>query len=143
MSTKKPNILLIPGAWHKADIFDSVAAILRTQAYSVETMTLPSAGGPVSTTVADDAEFIRDGYLNELVAQGKEVVVVMHSYSGIPGTESIKGLARKDLVGQGKQGGVIALVYIAAFLIPAGQSVESASPHGGLDPVVRVEVCDR
>ncbi|KAJ6111767.1 hypothetical protein N7523_007828 [Penicillium sp. IBT 18751x] len=135
----KPTILLIPGAWHEAGIFDTVAAILRAQGYPVESMTLPSAGGPVSTTVADDAEYIRGQYLKELVEQGKEVVMVMHSYSGIPGTESIKGLARKDLAAQGKQGGVIAIVYISAFLIPAGKTLESASPHGGLDPAVTIE----
>ncbi|KAJ5668097.1 uncharacterized protein N7477_006667 [Penicillium maclennaniae] len=135
----KPTILLIPGAWHEAGIFDTVAAILRAQGYPVESMTLPSAGGPVSTTVADDAEYIRGRYLKELVAQGKEVVMVMHSYSGIPGTESIQGLARKDLEAQGKQGGVVAIVYISAFLMPAGQSLEFASPHKGLDPAVTIE----
>lgn len=141
MSTEKPTILLIPGAWHKASSFEPVAAILRSQGYHVETTTLLSAGGPTSATVADDAEDIRQKNLNDLVAQGKEVVVVMHSYGGIPGTESVKGLARKDRAARNEKGGVIALVYIAAFLIPAGQSVESFMP-GGLDPAMTIDVSD-
>lgn len=142
MSAEKPTIILIPGAWHKADTFEPVASILRTQGYPVQAMTLLSAGGPPSTTVADDAEYIRKRYLLELVAHGKEIVLVMHSYSGIPGTESVSGLARKDLAARGKPGGVIALVYVTAFLIPAGQSVESLSPHGVLDPAMKIDVRD-
>lgn len=125
MASEKPTILLIPGAWHQANAVEDVAIILRAQRYPVHTMALLSVGGPTSTTVADDAEDIRQRYLTPLVTQGKEVIVVMHSYSGIPGTESIKGFARKDLAAQGKKGGVIGLLYITAFLVAAGQSVAS------------------
>lgn len=43
----------------------------------------------------------------------------------IPGTESIEGFSRKDLVAQGKKGGVIGLVYITAFSIDDCASVVS------------------
>lgn len=102
-------------------------------------MKLLSAGGPPSTNLADDAEHIRQTSLNHLIAQGKEVVVVMHSYSGLPGTESVKGLLRTDLAAQGKNGGVVALVYITAFLLKAGESVQSIMPDG-LDPVMTFDV---
>ncbi|KAL2811947.1 hypothetical protein BJX63DRAFT_397656 [Aspergillus granulosus] len=62
----------------------------------------------------------------------------MHSYAGIPGTESVKGFARKDLAAQGKQGGVVSLVYIAAFPVPAGASVTSFLPDG-LDSFMALE----
>ncbi|KAJ5805295.1 alpha/beta-hydrolase [Penicillium riverlandense] len=132
MSIEKPTVLLIPGAWHQGSTFEPVANILRAQGYQAETITLPSAGGPASTTAYDDADHIRKAYLDDLVAQGKEVIIVMHSYGGIPGTESVKGLARKDLIAKGKKGGVISLIYQSAFLVPAGASVESFLP-GGLD----------
>lgn len=63
----------------------------------------------------------------------------MHSYGGIPGTESVKGLARKDLAAQGRKGGVISLIYQSAFLVPAGASVESFLP-GGLDRYMIIDV---
>ncbi|KAH8423411.1 alpha/beta hydrolase [Aspergillus melleus] len=135
---EKPTILLIPGAWHQGNTFDPVATILRQQGYPAETITLPSAGGPSSTTAYDDANHIRKNYLDGLVSQGKEVILVLHSYAGIPGTESVKGYARKDLVAQGKNGGVVGLVYLAAFLIPAGASVETFVP-GGLDPLMTLD----
>ncbi|KAH7111148.1 Alpha/beta hydrolase fold-1 [Dactylonectria estremocensis] len=130
MSLEKPTILLLPGAWHRGSTFEPVAALLRRQGYPVETPTLLSAGGPTSTTVADDAAHIQKRYLTGLITQGKEVVVVMHSYSGIPGTDAVKGHTRKDVAAQGRKGGVVALVYMAAFLIPAGQSVDSSLPGG-------------
>lgn len=138
---RKPAILLIPGAWHTGNTFEPVADILRAQGYKAETITLPSAGGPANITAHDDVEHIRKRYLNELVAQGREVILVMHSYAGIPGTESVKGFARKDLAAQDKQGGVVGLVYQAAFLVPAGASVESFLP-GGLDPFMTLKVSD-
>lgn len=125
MSSEKPTILLIPGAWLQANAFEAVATILRAQGYPVQTMTLLSAGGPTSTAVADDAEDIRRRFLSQLVTQGKEVIIGMHSYSGIPVAESVKGFARKDLAAQGKKGGAIRLTYIKAFLITAGQSAAS------------------
>lgn len=95
MSSEKPTILLIPGAWLQANAFEAVATILRAQGYPVQTMTLLSAGGPTSTTVADDAEDIRRRILSQLV---------MHSYSGIPGAEKCKGLRTEGPGGAGKEG---------------------------------------
>ncbi|KAJ5111325.1 hypothetical protein N7532_001860 [Penicillium argentinense] len=128
MSTSKPSVLLIPGAWHQGEAWMLVADLLRDQGYYAEPLTLPSAGGPSSSTIADDAEFIRNKYLNDLIAQGRDVIVVMHSYGGVPGTECVKGFARKDLAAQGKPGGVVALVYVTAYLIHAGESLSSSLP---------------
>lgn len=124
----KPVILLVPGAWHQGQSWRLVTELLQGQGYQVEPVTLPSAGGPPSTTALDDAEYIQRTYLEGLIAQGREVIIVMHSYSGVPGTECVKGFARKDIAAQGKPGGVIALVYVAAFLIPAGQSLAMSLP---------------
>ncbi|KAJ5161145.1 hypothetical protein N7492_006537 [Penicillium capsulatum] len=99
------------------------------------TVTLLSNGGPPTTTLADDAEDIRQKYLNGLIAQGKEVVMVMHSFGGVPGTESVKGIARKDRPERNDKSGVIAPVYVASFLIPAGESVMWAA----LDAVMDIE----
>lgn len=128
MSTPKPAILLIPGAWHQGESWKPVTSILQDQGYYVEPVTLPSAGGPPSTNAADDAAYIRSMHLEGLVAQGREVIIVMHSYGGVPGTESVKGFARKEIAAQGKAGGVIALVYTTAFMIPEGQTLAGSLP---------------
>ncbi|KFY41188.1 hypothetical protein V495_05041 [Pseudogymnoascus sp. VKM F-4514 (FW-929)] len=134
---EKPTIVLIAGAWHHGSIFNPVAEILRAQEYPVEMVTLLSTGGPTSTTVADDAAHIRNTVLNNLIAEGKEVILVLHSYAGIPGSDSIKGLVRRDLALKNQRGGVAALVYIAAFLLPSGQSVDSFL--GGVEKLLTSE----
>ncbi|KAJ6114829.1 alpha/beta-hydrolase [Penicillium sp. IBT 16267x] len=137
MSAEKPTIVLIPGAWHAGSTYEPVAALLRAQGYPAETLTLLSAGGPPSTSVAEDAEHIRKT-LEPLIEQGKEVVLALHSYSGVPGSECVKGLTRKELEAQGKKGGIVAMVFVAAFLLPAGQSIDSFLP-GGAGGIVKIE----
>lgn len=63
----------------------------------------------------------------------------MHSYSAIPGTECVKGFARRDLSSQGKNGGVVSLIYLSAFIVPAGASIESFLP-GGFDSFMTMDV---
>lgn len=54
---------------------------------------------------------------------GKEVVVVAHSYGGMVGAGAVKGLERIARHKAGKSGGVIMLVYMTAFVAKAGTSL--------------------
>ncbi|KAL4792609.1 hypothetical protein BDV19DRAFT_368157 [Aspergillus venezuelensis] len=120
----KPTILLIPGAWHDGSIYHPLTTILRSRGFDAEPITLPSLGGPPSTSAYDDANYIQEKYLTPLINEGKEALIVVHSYAGVPGTECVRGFTRKDLEEQGKIGGVVGLVYIAASVVPKGWSVE-------------------
>ncbi|KAH8805116.1 Alpha/beta hydrolase fold-1 [Xylogone sp. PMI_703] len=121
---EKPTVLFIHGAWHRANCWDSVIFELKQHQYPIQTIELLSSGGEPTTTVADDAAHIRKT-TEKLVAAGKEVVLVMHSYGGIPGTESAKGLLKKDRQAEQKAGGIVSLVYITAFLLPPGATLAS------------------
>ncbi|KAL7782517.1 Alpha/beta hydrolase fold-1 [Trichoderma ceciliae] len=124
VTDEKPTIVFIHGAWHKPDCWDAVTSQLSVYGYSFDTIMLLSSGGDISTTVADDAAHIQNS-TSKLVASGKELILVMHSYGGIPGTESAKGLLKKDRQAERKLGGIISLVYVAAFLIPPASSLAS------------------
>jgi hypothetical protein len=76
----------------------------------------------VPPTMQDDAASIKS-VISGVVDSGKEVVVVMHSYGGYPGTEATEGLGKVDRQKQGKQGGVVALVYVAAWMPAVGKSI--------------------
>ncbi|RFU25223.1 hypothetical protein B7463_g11111, partial [Scytalidium lignicola] len=134
--TEKPTVVLVHGAWHRSNCWDSVILQLKEHGYPFKAVDLPSAGGELTTTMADDAAHIQET-TSALVAAGKEVVIVMHSYGGIPGTESAKGLLRKDREAEQKAGGIVALVYITAFLLPPGASL--AGFLGGMAPWTVVE----
>lgn len=116
----KPTFVLVPGAWHKADIYSAVAESLQKHGYPSVLLPLPSAGAtPPHQDFDGDVAAIRDA-LNELVSDNKEVVLVVHSYTGLPGGEAPKGLAKKDREAKGLEGGVIRYVVINGFATPAG-----------------------
>lgn len=141
MATEKATILLIPGSCCQGIIYEPVAAILRSQGYPAEPITLPSQGGPPSSTIYDDSEYIRQNYLKDLVAQDREIIIVMHSYSGIPGTECVKGFARKDRLAQDLKGGIVGLLYISSPVLRAGSSLSDINPN--LESQATFDVCFR
>jgi len=63
--------------------------VLDAHGYTSIYPALPSANtSPPTVTLYDDAKLIRSEVGN-LVEEGKDVVVVMHSYGGIVGSEAI------------------------------------------------------
>ena len=58
----------------------------------------------------------------ELVADGKHIVAVMHSFGGIVGTEALQGLGQTSMKGTGA---VLGLMYIATMLPKKGDSFEA------------------
>ncbi|KUL84131.1 hypothetical protein ZTR_07198 [Talaromyces verruculosus] len=115
-----PTIVLIPGAWHTPEYYGQVIAILQAQGYPTTTVSLPSVGG--LSTMLDDAAAIQDR-VSRLADEGKKIILVMHSYGGMPGTESAKGLAWRTRQAEGRSGGIVHLVYISAYLVKEGMSV--------------------
>ncbi|KAI3321862.1 hypothetical protein HD806DRAFT_545548 [Xylariaceae sp. AK1471] len=63
--------------------------------------------------------------LQPLVEEGRKVIILMHSYSGIMGTNAVKGLARKDRQANNLPGGVVYLIYVAAFMLSRGQTIRT------------------
>lgn len=139
VTAEKPTIFLVPGAWHEPDCWDAVTLQLEEYGYPFSTVQLLSSGGEPSTSVADDASHIQKS-ISKLADAGKDIILVMHSYGGIAGTESAKGLLKKDRQAEGKLGGIISLVYVTAFLLPPQTSL--ASFLGFMPPWVVFDVSD-
>jgi pimeloyl-ACP methyl ester carboxylesterase len=121
----QPTIVFVPGAFHTPDYYNPVRSLLEAKGYVTEAVSLLSLGDSTSS-MADDAAAIR-AVTSKLADEGHQVVLVMHSYGGILGTESAKelgcGLRRKA----GKTGGIVALIYLAAYFLKKMMSVRSAS----------------
>lgn len=106
-------MLIVPGAWHKPDHFrlliDELADV------DVHTVTLTSSG--------DDPAALGDMYADAdviaaaVAAIDGPVVVVAHSYGGIPTTQALSNATN-----------VRRIVYLAAFQLEAGESLLS---HNG------------
>lgn len=129
MSLPKPTFVLIPGAWHSPSHFDQLVARLHEADYPTASLALPSVGSenPKSVDVATDVAFIKEKLLLPLLEEEKDVVLLMHSYGGCPGGAAAKGLSKSERRAAGQKGGIIGLVFLAAFLARDGDSLLSAA----------------
>ncbi len=77
----------------------------------------------------EDTAVIRNRLESLIVSDGKSVVLVMHSYGGLAGTNAVSGLEAELRLKDGKTGGIVHCVFIAAFLIPKGKSLIDMFPE--------------
>ena len=120
-----PSILVVPGAWHQPAAYSKLVTSLRTSAYPTNVTTLPSCNSPdpQTATCSADADAVRQEILLSIDAGGKDLVVVCHSYGGIPGGGAAYGLSKTARAEEGKEGGVVGLIYVAGFVVPEGSSL--------------------
>jgi len=123
MSSLKPAIVIVPGAWHPASCYDGLANQLKAADFTVLTATLPSLNppNPLTATCTEDAKAVRKVILS-LLDVGKDVVLVNHSYGGVPGNCAARGLS-KATYGKPGVGGVIGIIHMASFVVPGGTSL--------------------
>jgi pimeloyl-ACP methyl ester carboxylesterase len=144
MTAKKPTIVLIPGAWHTADCYEILIPHLHEAGYETLPLTLPSVGAdPAQQSLDPDVQHIRNNVI-PLLDQGKDVVLAMHSYGGVPGSSAMRGLAKNERQAQGQPGGVTALVFICAWMIDEGTTAKDygGGRGGKLGPsTLSIEVC--
>jgi pimeloyl-ACP methyl ester carboxylesterase len=151
-SSSQPTVLLVQGSFQLPAVYAKLVAALETRGHPVVSPKLPSlADGSsnadfVSKTLADDAVAVA-AELNRLIeTEQKDVVVLMHSYGGLVGSEAIpETLTRTSRKSRGLTGGVLRLVFVAAFMLAEGQSVLGAfgeSPNNDLGPDGRFSLKD-
>ncbi|MFF5083970.1 alpha/beta hydrolase [Actinoplanes sp. NPDC000266] len=99
------TVMLVHGAWHRPGTWSKLEKELHGLGYDTVTPALPSAGADPTGDVHDDAAVIRGA----LDAIDGRVVVVAHSYAGIPVTEAAAGVER--------------VIFLAAFMPDAGESM--------------------
>ncbi|KAJ9617091.1 hypothetical protein H2200_000812 [Cladophialophora chaetospira] len=124
--SSKPVIVFVPGAWHSPDGFHLVVPELQAAGYETRGVTLASVGA--STPLKDfqpDVKAIQD-VLKPLVDEGKDIVLVVHSYGGVIGNEAVQGFAKSEREKEGKKGGVSHIYFCCAFALPEGVSLMDA-----------------
>ncbi|KAL1882565.1 hypothetical protein Plec18167_002981 [Paecilomyces lecythidis] len=122
-----PTLVFIPGAWHKPTCYDKVTKILKEQhKLKCVYVTLPSTTGNPAATFKDDLDAAREAISNETI-NGRNVVVLAHSYGGMVGNSSVKGFTRPQDAARSQTqppttGYVIGLVLIASGFTFTGLS---------------------
>lgn len=62
--------------------------------------------------IAKEAEALADA--------GRDVIIISHSYGGVPATESVRGLSKAARAKEGKPGGVVRLAYMTSLVPELG-----------------------
>lgn len=120
-SNPKPTIFLVHGGWHTPAHYEPLLRILRAHNYPVATIDLPTCAHPdsASKTIYDDIRAITSA-IAAIADAGADVIVLMHSYGGFVGSDGVWGLGKVEREKEGRRGGVVKMVYVAAAVAEKG-----------------------
>ena len=127
--TPKEHYVLVHGSWHGAWCWNKVVPLLQAQGHRVTAIDLPGRGGdPEQLARLTPADYVAS--VTRVLDTTERVVLVGHSLGG--GTISLAAEARPEKIKT--------LVYLTAFLVPAGRSmgsIASSDTQSGIPKVVR------
>ncbi|KAI9661131.1 MAG: hypothetical protein M1821_009458 [Bathelium mastoideum] len=134
MTDSKPIFVIFPGAFHLQDCLQPLICELEAHGYGAKSATLSTTDSK-DGTIEDDVNMMRN-ILMPLIDQDHKVVLVLHSYAGLPGSVAIGGLSKSEMQAKGSSGGLIGVIYMCAFIPREG--ISSLDAIGGklLDWVV-------
>lgn len=136
------TLVVVPGSFAPAHLYDGFVESLNRQNVKAVVISTPSVGRKeVPATMSDDTQEITN-VVSKLLDEGKRVVLMTHSYGGIPGTESLKNISRKAREAQGKEGGVDRIIYLTSVVLQPGTSNFDAF-SGGFPAFLTVEVNEK
>jgi len=115
----RPTLLFVHGAWHGSWCWEPLRQVLEERGWATTAVDLPTMHAPdkAALGMAADAETVRAA----VDAVGGDVVVVAHSYGGIPATQGADAASVRHIV------------YISAFVLDEGESLSSAAGDGQPD----------
>lgn len=125
-------IILVPGSFSPPSFYTFVSKTLQEHGfYHVSSVGLLSACPPDElrhppAQMSDDALYIRE-VIEHHITKGRDVVLVMNSYGGFPGTQAIQGLRSgiESSAPAGREGKVLGMIYLSSFLPRKGDSIRS------------------
>ncbi|KAK7419581.1 hypothetical protein QQZ08_010794 [Neonectria magnoliae] len=129
----KPVFLLVTGAWHPPQCYEPLQTDFTALGYECVIPQMPSMGHDKNgvTWQADKAKVVEAA--TPYFEAGREVVLVAHSYGGIPASAATEGQGIGERARKGKKGGFKSIIFVAAFAIPVKGS-DLLSTLGGTWP---------
>jgi hypothetical protein len=135
----KPELVILPGAWHTPSWMSALISKLQSLGYTTHTTQLPSVGNPnPPQDLSEDIAVVRS-LVERVIGLGNDVVVFPHSWAGIVASSALVGLGKKEREAEGLKGGVVRTAYMASFILPQGVSLVDAI-GGELPPWCEVRV---
>ncbi len=150
-STSKPSIILIPGSFGLPEFYNPVFELVRAKGYDIRGVHKPSVGlssrqprpGPLPTMYDDAAHIAKEA--EKLIDEGKDVILVPHSYGGVPTSQCTKGLSKKERQEAGKPGGIVNIAYLTCLTPALGQAAKdvlaTVPPETQINLTIKVRLC--
>ncbi len=131
VAMSKPAIIFIPASYVLLPVYQPLFNAVSEADYEIKGIHLATIGlrsrqgrDGAAPSMYDDAAMIAREVEN-FADQGKDVILMGHSYAGIPISQSTEGLGKDERKAQGKVGGIIQLAYISCLVPAVGYSAGS------------------
>lgn len=142
MASKHPFFVILPGGSQNPTHYGYLAHILQLAGYPTFSALLPSVGATGNVTTQDDMMYIRERMLLPILdVEEHDVIIIAHSYGGVPGSAAVHGLGKAERTAQGKKTGVLGQIFIASILQKGGDGTDMFTASGGqFPPHLRADV---
>lgn len=127
MKMQKVHIVIVPASFAPPTLYSDFVQHLSEYGLCATVVDLPSVGSrdPLpAASMMDDADHIKM-VTTKLADDGYEIILIMHSYGGVCGTESTERLSKVEREAIQKPGGIVHLVYISSPVPEIGGSIIS------------------
>lgn len=109
--------------------------LLENDSIPATTVEYPTIGPKAEQySFKDDVDAVRDTVERTMSSLDSDVILVSHSYGGWPASRALNGLDKTSREQDGKRNGIVALVFLAAFIVPDGYSMYEALGKVGVGP---------
>ena len=124
----KPTLVFVPGSWHKPEVWHKLVFELEVYGFKSVAVALPTTLSDPERGYPDDVRAVR-GAIEAETTQGRDVVVVVHSYGGAVAASALKGLTKLHYEGASSESGSV----IGYFMISTGFTVTGLTFLDGFD----------
>lgn len=123
-----PTIVLLQGTFQLPKVYYDFAKLIRSRGFPVVQPKYPSLNQAdpdlASRDLTDDIAVVEAAIREIVEEQNRTAIIVMHSYGGLVGAESVpEELTVKSRQEKGLDGGVEHLFYFTAFVMALGRSI--------------------
>lgn len=128
-----PTVVIVSGPWPLLEYMQPLMQAFSSHHYPA-ICKIPSSYPQETETsqpINPDFKYLREEVLIPLLNQEKDVILLMHSYGGVYGPSAIEGLSKTERTAHGKAGGIVALVFCAAYTALKGMTAMQVM---GIDP---------
>ena len=141
----RPTFVCVPGFCHTSAVFEPLRALLSHYGYPVLAVQLPSVlvnGSHASNDSAQDSRAIRSA-VSRLVEAGQDVIVILHSYAGVPGGDALQDLGKTERAQRGLRGGVLRIVFVMAWIVQEGFKMCEEGDYSSFPPYMHCNTSSR